>query len=105
MQGSENFLPVPCVVDERFAVVRKWQGDHSAAGQPTADATKDHPIRQRASGGGSRINHGSVAVGSAQRFEPARRVKDRRVWVSLGKLGPAFVLQRIDGVNQDGLTN
>jgi len=79
------------VFDKRFTVVREWQGDQSAAGQPTSHDTTQEGVRQLLRWRRGRKSDRLIPVGGAQCIKPAARMKNRRVRMFIDEFGPSII--------------
>src|SRR5690348_7034450 len=80
-------------------MVGEGEGHHPSSGEPTRDTTENDTIRQHGPGAGSRVDQRLIPISFVQCPQPTRRMKDRGAWVSLYKLLPARIFQRIECIN------
>ena len=83
------------VFDKWFAVVREGQRNQPVSGQPTSYDAEQESVRQLFRWRGGRKRDRFIPIGGAQGIEPAGRMEDRRIRMSIDEFGPPIIEKRV----------
>jgi hypothetical protein len=86
-------------IGERLAVIRKWERNEATTADPTTNAAKDDAVRELVRRRRSGVNHRFIAVRAAQSVKPWSTMKHRTMRMTVDKILPTWILQRIEFVN------